>query len=269
MCPGDTHCRRRIPFELRVGFNTLTPDSNSVQEIPLPGRSLSMIQFTRGLHSSRTRAMLAFLLVAGLALGCGDDGEPLFCLDMDNPGFEDFAGLDFIEFSIQTGADCFGNPFCVIDDDPIPGWSISGDSSTWAGSWNSQPNFFVGDAPEGDQIAHLATMQGETRAISQILEAVVEPNTRYVLTVEVGQRLDVIASDFGVELRADGDLLAEDENTFMPPSGQFLRSTVTYETGDMDLLEGENLEIWLLGSRSGAAGASIHFDDVCLTAEPI
>lgn len=214
----------------------------------------------------------SFAAVFGcLNMGCGGDGSgaDLECLAMDNPGFEQLA-LDDVEFTVSKDASgfCGVNPFCVPVIDPIPGWDF-GPSDGFIGTFDPTTAFFTGDAPEGENVGFIGPQVDESPFIRQVLVDTLQPNTEYVLTVQVGERLDgVLFPDYTVELRADDVLLAEDPFSFMPGAGNFILSTVTFETGDVHPQLDEPLEVRITASLP-PADAQAFFDDVCLTAEAL
>jgi len=125
--------------------------------------------------------------------------------------------------------------------------------------------FFPAGSPEGNNAA-LVYLAGDVGTgpvgLRQTLTATLQPNSRYVLTVEVGN----IASGRGlppqnepyynlagfpgyaVQLRANGIIIAQDNNSLGAtiPEGVFQTSTVAANIGATHPLLGRSLEVWLL-----------------------
>ena len=99
--------------------------------------------------------------------------------------------------------------------------------------------------------------------LSQVLTSLLEPNTRYVLKVEIGWNRHDPFNGYIVELRSGGQFLAQDDSTQKPAQGLFVTSTVTFTTGDAHPQLGQPLEI-----RLRAPGVQANFDDVRLDASP-
>jgi hypothetical protein len=152
--------------------------------------------------------------------------------------------------------------------------------------------FNMQDAPEGRNAA-LLFIQSSVGAgpvgLTQILDAALEANTVYTLTVEVGN----IAScaglppfdtfgffdldgfpGYAVQLLAGGVLVAEDFNTLdgQIPEGEFRTTTVELAVGDAHPMLGQPLEIRLINlnleDSPEAPGIEVNFDDVRLDASP-
>jgi hypothetical protein len=111
--------------------------------------------------------------------------------------------------------------------------------------------------PDGVQVAY---SNGAT--ISQVLSAVLQPNTQYTLGAYVGQRLAIGFQGYDIQLWAGNTLLASN-NSPTPYSGTFVPVTVNYTSGSSGPI-GEHLEIRLLSS-----GVQANFDKITLNASPI
>ena len=125
------------------------------------------------------------------------------------------------------------------------------------GVWNlSDFTDYPDGAPDG---VHVAYSQGPS--ISQVLSDVVVQGMTYALTVEVGKSPCCPFDGYGVQLLADGVLLAEDANSIPPDPATFETVVVTYTSPPGDPSAGDPLEIRLL-----ALGPEVAFDHVRLTA---
>jgi len=115
--------------------------------------------------------------------------------------------------------------------------------------------FAAWSVPEGFNVAY--SNQG---TISQVLSATLASNTLYTLRVNVGKRLDLAFPTYVIQLWAGNTLLAQDNSSLNPASGQFLLSTPTYQSPASGPV-GQNLKIVL-----SANGAQAEFDAVSLSA---
>lgn len=146
--------------------------------------------------------------------------------------------------------------------------------------------FFPNGAPDGSNLGFIFLsdqIEGGLVSLSQTLSATLQANTRYTLTVQVGN----IASGSGanmqfydldgfpgytVQLLANGVVLAEDANTLTIPEGECSLSTVQFTTGSSHAQLGQALEIRLtnLNHRFSQQdpGIEVDFDDLHLDASP-
>jgi len=137
---------------------------------------------------------------------------------------------------------------------PIPDWTITGGV---AGSWQPSSVSFNMPLPDGSIVAY---SNGGT--ISQTLAASLTANTTYMLSVDVGHRLDGpngFPTNYTIALYAGGTLL----NSFSAsngviPMGAFADETVTFTSGAT--VPAGDLMIVLT-----SAGAQADFDNVRLT----
>jgi len=154
-----------------------------------------------------------------------------------NPSFESPA--------LPPGGFTFGAP---------TGWSIIGST----GTFNPLPSELP-SVPDGVQVAF---SNGGT--LSQVLSMDLAADTTYILTVDVGQRLDGAPFlPYDVELLAGGTLLA-DSNSAAPMPGQFLPVVVTFTTGASGPLIGQPLGIELDTALSPGSGGQVDWDNVSL-----
>jgi len=182
------------------------------------------------------------------------------------------------------------------------GWSVYDPSSIIDGASNAVgvifPNvggeYFPGGAPEGNNAAlvFLAGGQAAEAGLQQTLSATLQANTRYTLSVQVGN----IASGtslpgssggagvffdldgfpgYRIDLMAGGTVLASDDNTLAGaiPEGEFRLSSFDFVTGLVHAQLGEELGIRLVNLKApGTADVpniEVDFDDVQLTASSV
>lgn len=146
---------------------------------------------------------------------------------------------------------------CMETATPVAGWTVVGVAGTWRPTASSYP----GGVPDGSNVAYANSSSDAT--VSQVLAATLEPNTSYLLEVDVGNRMGKPFPGYKVQLWAGGVLLAEDDDELSPPNGTFATSTVAAHIGSQHPALGENLEIVLVSK-----GSQTNFDDVILTARP-
>lgn len=232
----------------------------------------------------RTSRLLARGLVAAMLLA-GAQAASAAPLTVVNAGFEDTSGQSvFNEFT-------FGTPAGWTSYDPN---GIVGGPGFFPGTL--QPNgvdFFNAPAPEGNRVAILFNSQGRDTGeygFQQILTDTVQANTRYELSVEVGNiasgnatngdffnldgfpgyRIDLFSVDeFNVET-----ILAQDLDSLIIPEAEFALSTITVDIGAGHTAIGDMLGIRLvnLNETRGVGGPpdlEVDFDDVRLTATAI
>lgn len=152
--------------------------------------------------------MLASLAL--LALACPALGQSP--VPIVNPGFEDPVLEDGI---FQNSA---------------PGWTVIGTATT-IGVLNPTVADYPGGAPEGANVAMIDGTVGEA-GLGQVLNTSLVANAEYTLTAEVGNTNFYAAGfpGYRVQLLAGGDVLAEDNDTLLPPLGTFVTSTISYTT---------------------------------------
>jgi hypothetical protein len=157
---------------------------------------------------------------------------------------------------------CVPGPTC-FDLGVVPGWTVVGPSDTLA---TFKPSTGVGGAYPGGipgggpNVAALGNEIG-TGVIIQDLGFVPMPNTRYTLTVYVGNRADYALNGYAVELLVGTTSVASD-TTLMPAPGTFGLDTVIYNSGNSP--GPGDLMIRLTGHGAGQA----NFAQVALTATP-
>lgn len=133
--------------------------------------------------------------------------------------------------------------------------------------------FLLDDA--GDQTAFAGIEAG----MEQTLSAPLETNTRYDLTVEVGNIADDVNPPnnqfqfagfpgYRIDLLAGGTPIACDANTLLPSEGSFVTSTLQVTIGNTHAQAGQMLGIRVV-NLNAAPGLEVNFDDVSLQALPI
>jgi len=183
---------------------------------------------------------------------------------------------------------------------PLTGWlefdtnGLLDGGANSVGGLNLPPGsvFFPGGAPEGEHAAliFLLTTTGQGAVgLRQVLDATLQPNTTYTLSVQVGD----IASGVGpppcdvfgefnldgfpgyqVQLLAGGVEITEDDNTLagVLDDGLFALSTREAVIGNSHPQLGTPLEIRLINLNEADTpenpGIEVDFDDVRLTAQP-
>jgi hypothetical protein len=148
---------------------------------------------------------------------------------------------------------------------PVPGWTAGG---SW-GSWNPGQGdecFWYGfdeSVPDGVQVAFTNSPNGP---ISQVVNATLQPNTKYTLAVDVGRRSDCCAmEDYKIQLLAGGVVLTEDNDILDPAPGTFQTSIICVNVDRFHESLGQPLEIrlFLIG------GTQAEFDNVRLESGPV
>ena len=183
---------------------------------------------------SLSLAIVALALLASTGIARADS------ISVQNASFEVTAPLN-----IACGAGCAYNWGAIPD---------------WQGGGSFQPSATYFN-PAGVTGSIVAFTNGGT--ISQTLTASLQPNSIYTLLVDVGQRLDMMTTDYSISLFAGGTLLnsISGSNGVITP-GTFATQTLTYSTADA-VVPG-NLSIVL-----SSAGAQSDFDNVRLDASAI
>ena len=234
------------------------------------------------MNTTRMNRTTLPLSVALLALGAAGTlaslaaAEPLVIV---NPGFE--TTVNFLPFGFLTVQTPPGwqahDPQGIIDN------TLDAVGTIYPGNLP----FFPAGAPQGVKVA-LVYIEGDVGTgpvgLRQVLAARLEPNTRYILSTQVGN----IASGFSpqlntfynlngfpgyaVELLAGGQVVASDHNTLASsiPEGEFRQSIVSVNIAASHPREGQLLEIRLLNlnfpGSPAAPGIEVDFDDIQLDA---
>ena len=148
-------------------------------------------------------------------------------------------------------------------------------------------------APEGDNvaIAFFNHYQGGAEfGIQQTLADALQPNTRYTLSLEVGniasgQSSEPFYNNFGyfdirgfpgyrVELLAGGQVIAMDDDALDPAEGTFLRAELAVDIGNAHPQLGQSLGIRLINLNmqdvdEEGVSLEVNFDDLRLDATPL
>jgi hapalindole H/12-epi-hapalindole U/12-epi-fischerindole U synthase len=183
------------------------------------------------------------------------------------------------------------NTFNVASPGPS-GWSAYGTinhNNRSIGAINpTGSTLYPGGAPEGrnagvvflmDNANNQSQFAGIESGLVQTLAATLQTNTRYTLTVEVGNMANDSATTnnafnftgfpgYRIDLLAGGQVLASDNNTLLPAEGTFLTSQVELSIGASHVLAGQALGIRLV-NLNAAPGIEVNFDNVRLDATAI
>jgi hypothetical protein len=141
----------------------------------------------------------------------------------------------------------------------IPGWTKSGPEIGYTGVANMNTSHYaIQQATDGQNVAIVGNA-----TLSQVLQRNVEPNTRYTLEVDVGDRLDMGFVGYSVGLFAGGTQLASIGNVTQPAiNGTFIPVRLVYDSLSF-AGQGQPLEIRLIST-----GWQASFDNVRLSATP-
>jgi len=213
-------------------------------------------------------------------------------LPIDNAGFEAFyQGMDVLTGSFPVGPPPDGWTRYDENGAPVAGSLLGvlnpGTQADYDADGGGLSPCFPDGAPEGDNVALLFKSGGaaaDEYGIEQQLVDVLEAGMRYSLSVEVGNiqtcaglppgfrttfNLDGFPG-YRIELRAGNELLVSDDDTLLPPEGEFETSSITYTApaGHPEL--GEPLVIRLVSLNQSGTGDNLEvdFDDVRLDAVP-
>ena len=124
-----------------------------------------------------------------------------------------------------------------------------------------------------DNPGNHAQFNNSPAGLEQTLAAVLQTNSKYTLTVHVGNLNQdspptpyqfIGFPQYRIELLAGGVALAQDANTLLPNEGRFLISTVSVDIPATHPQENQNLGLRLINSNS-AVGIEVNFDMVTLT----
>ncbi len=238
---------------------------------------------------------LAFLLVLGVASAAS--AAPLA---ITNPGFEDlYFGSNLpaqYAGNVPPGAFPFGPPPAgwtayYEGGSPFAGLSIGVINPGTQADYGPDPAAFPAGAPEAEN-AVLLYMDGDAGGnefgVVQQLAATLAANTRYTLSVEVGNIASGSAlvqpflgfgffnlagfPGYRLQLLAAGQVIAEDTGSILPGEGVFQRASLQLTTGDAPPQLGQALGIRLVNRNEadvpGVRGLEVDFDDVQLDAAP-
>jgi len=151
----------------------------------------------------------------------------------------------------------------------VPGWTQVGGEGP--GVWNvTTGDFAPVVAPEGENVVYTENPAlGVANGVAQVLTETFEADTDYTLAAALGNSWAYYWSGYSVQLLAGGTVIAQDNNTRVPPDYMLWgTSTVayTYDAAHAGLV-GQPLEIRLLnlgidvdgrpGETVGAAPAKL------------
>jgi len=150
-----------------------------------------------------------------------------------------------------------------------PEW-IPGDGN--GGVWDPDTGSgFTDEAFAGENAAWAASAVGLDAGLTQVLDAELEENTAYELSVQIGNPFyneSEVTAQYRLELLAGGVLLASDTGD-SPLAGVWEARSLNYDSADDSDLIGEPLEIRLIAVEyvdgGGFDGYEVDFDEVELT----
>ena len=146
------------------------------------------------------KRLLSVVIASVIAMTGHVEAESVF---IENAGFEDDVLADGTYF--------FGAP---------SGWTLT---EGVGGPFNPTTLHFPEGAAEGEN-----TVFSNDGIFSQVLDDVLTVNNSYVLSIDIGSRLDIPAADYFVELWAGNTLLGSTSSE-LPEAGRFTTVTVTYD----------------------------------------
>lgn len=255
--------RENLPFASGSGV----PDPRRHHGLPLTVRVLSAM----------TTSVLRFLGALVLTPVAALSSAHAALLAIQNAGFETLFLAD--------------NTFNVAAPGPA-GWSAYGSinhNNRSIGAVNpTGSTLYPGGAPEGrnvgvvflmDNASNQSQFAGIESGLVQTLAATLQTNTRYTLTVEVGNMANDSTTTnsafvftgfpgYRVDLLAGGQVIASDNNSLLPAEGTFLTSQFSLSVGASHALAGQALGIRLV-NLNAAPGIEVNFDDVRLDATAI
>jgi hypothetical protein len=193
---------------------------------------------------------LKLVLIAGCAL----------CLAMTLAGtaFADNIPVQNASFEITNPLDNSCGANCAFNYNAIPGWTVTDVSGGDAGSWQPSSAFYNLSYVTGNIVAF-----SSGRTISQDVGVALNPNSIYTLSVDVGNRLDQLVSNYSIGLFAGTTPLSilTGSNSSITP-GTFQTETLSYTTGD--IITPGDLTIVL-----SSIGNQTDFDNVMLGDPPV
>lgn len=152
---------------------------------------------------------------------------------------------------------------------PLPGWTGSSGSGT--GHWNPTQSHFAAEAEYGGVGFATGVLEGHPSAgvLAQTLaNYVIQPNTRYTLTLDVGRPYGTPAFGyhFGLiaGLGAEGSVLASRPGFYDVQEGAFQSFTLVFDTGASGAEIGRTLSVALGGNNQFGGGAA--YDNIRLDA---
>jgi hypothetical protein len=213
-------------------------------------------------RTGQTRAIAALTLSIGAAFSAWAAPIPVA-----NPSFEAavLAPGTFSTTSAPPGWVTFG----AIDF----GWRVIGVLNP------NSTTLYADPVPDGSNVGVVflgPSFGGSPAGLQQVLATNLQPRTRYILSVDVGN----IANDpnpphssfnfagfpgYRIELRAGTNLIAAAENAVLPGEGRFVASAITGVTSSVSAGLGQPLAIRLI-NLDQAGGIEVNFDRVQLDA---
>lgn len=252
---------------MRFAPATDNPQETKMKSLP---RTLSVIP---SIDSLSLAAMCAVLLCAS-ALESRVKADPIPIL---NPSFEDITGAPNSTHFDEAGnlrdghySGQFGRPDDIVafpSGNPVPGWLV-----TSGGTWNATNDRIIPPATHGNNRVYLNVnvnpgFYKQDVALSQTLTSTLTPG-RYTLKLSVGRDPAYGYPGYRIQLRAGGAVIAEDDNSELPPAGGWVDSTITVDVRPDHPMLGRPLEIRLAVASSDGTDKEVNFDNVRLDGPP-
>nr|QIC52997.1 Stig cyclase [Westiellopsis prolifica SAG 16.93] len=216
---------------------------------------------------------IVFFIYVCLGINTPASAKGAVSIPINNAGFED----PFIEVVDDYTVDTPPSWTTYNPNNLIPEKRTTWTSNNGVGYVGPGTQFYNQAAPEGRNIGYIYLAQKPGSGIAgfeQILNATLEPDTKYTLKVDVGNFAGTFKGvsfagfpGYRVELLAGDTVLAADHNNLFIKEGEFKTSTVTYTTTAKDLHLGQKLRIRLINLLQDKF-SGLDFDNVRLTAEP-
>lgn len=212
---------------------------------------------------------------------------------INNAGFEDlYQGVDVLTGSFPVGPAPNGWNRYDLNGSPVAGSLVGvlnpGVQADYDADGAGLLPCFPAGAPEGDNVALLfksGPAAADEYGIEQVLVQTLEPDTRYELTVEVGN-IQTCAGlppgfrstfdlegfpGYRIELRAGTTVLTVDSNTLLPAEGQFETSTIEFISPSNHIELDEDLVIRLISLNMPGTGLNLEvdFDNVRLASQAV
>jgi hypothetical protein len=197
------------------------------------------------------RFNVLFLILLIIVLGCASA-----------PAWADSVAIQNASFEMTNALNITCGPGCTYNLGPIPGWIITPAGPADLITHLNQLGSFQPSAAQ----YNLALLDGTTVAfsnggtISQTLTTALTPNTTYVLSVDVGHRLDGYPADYSLGLYVGNTLLDSISGTNSAiTAGTFADESLSFTSG-------ESVPLGELRIVLYSGGPQTDFDDVTLTA---
>ena len=238
------------------------------------------VMFTQPNTETQMKKIIFPLVLAVLTINSQANGD---LLNIENASFEDTTGQSvFNEFT-------FGTPAGWANYDPN---NVIGLPGVFIGTLiPNGVDFFNDTAPDGSRVGILFNSQQQGAGeygFEQTLVDTLQANTRYTLSVEVGNIASGFATDgtfynldefpgYRVDLLAGGVVVASDDDSLTIAEAEFETSVLEFTVGDSHALLGQQLGIRLVNlneipdgfTQGTSPDLEVDFDLVTLDATSI